>query len=359
MDSSLSAAQSLAERVRYSGDLLRRRSDGDLSAIRNVLGASYQSELQVSPAVTPGLAKRLDEVCQRLQMPEGAVHAFIYASPEVQAECYASSIETCILRFSSALIGLLDEDEFGFVAGHEVGHFLLGHGVARAENRTNSVEDFMQQRAQEISVDRVGLIACRSLDVAVRAMMKTVSGLSGEHLRFDVGAFLRQLDYAPECEHVHASTHPTILVRCRALLWFSLNDAFNRGTLQLAKEDLLRLDRHIKRDIDKYVDGPTRRMIEDATNNLLLWVIANHAVQDGVLDRQEQEAVVHLVGRDTLERLKGFLADIPASEVRAEVYQRLEAAKESLEQLIPSSFKEASRVVDERVAEALMTTRSS
>ena len=117
--------------------------------------------------MTPGLSRRLESVCQTLLLPERTVDAFIYASPEVQAECYANGTEGCILRFSSARVDLLDDDEFEFVCGHEAGHFLLGHGLARMEGHSDSLEYFMQQRAQEISVDRIGLIACGSLTYAV------------------------------------------------------------------------------------------------------------------------------------------------------------------------------------------------
>ena len=62
----------------------------------------------------------------------------------------------------------------------------------------------MQERAQELSVDRVGLIACGSVDIAIRALMKTVSGLSSEHLRFDVGTFISQLDKSVKPVDHHA-----------------------------------------------------------------------------------------------------------------------------------------------------------
>ena len=303
--------------------------------------------------MTPGLSQKLEAVCQKLLLPEKVVDAFIYASPEVQAECYASGTESCILRFSSALVDLLDDDEFEFVCGHEAGHFLLGHGLARLEGRSDSLEYFMQQRAQEISVDRIGLIACGSIEVSIRAMMKMVSGLSGEHLRYDVGAFLRQLDDSPQRAGDATSTHPSIFVRCRALLWFSLNDSFNRGDLNFKRKDLLRLDKHIERDIAKFIDGPARRIIDDAKMDLLLWVAANHVVHDGILNKQEQAVIAGMVGMETLTSLKNFLSDIPASDVQDEVYQRMKSARENLEQLLPSSFEKTVHEIEEKVAKIL------
>ena len=70
--------------------------------------------------------------------------------------------------------------------GHELGHFLLDHHHANVGFTSANPEYFRQRRAQEISVDRLGLLSCGSLDVALRALMKTVSGLTERHLRFDV-----------------------------------------------------------------------------------------------------------------------------------------------------------------------------
>lgn len=353
MDKYASAAKELAENIRYSGDTLRHYAEENPSVAGRVLGSVYQNELRVSSEVTPGLADHLKSVCSRLHLPADSINAFIYASPDIQAECYLGSTQNCILRFSSALIDLLDDDEFMFVVGHEVGHFLLGHGLARIENSDDSIEYYIQQRAQEISSDRIGLISCQSLDVAIRAMMKTVSGLTDEHLRFDVSAFLRQLDETPHTGGNHASTHPSILVRCKALLWFSLNDAFNRGGEDFCGKELLRLDKHIQNDLDKYVDGPAREIIAEAKENLLLWVIANHVVQDGALDKKEQKAIAGFVGEQTLERLKRFLSDLPVSEVHDEVYQRMRVAREDLERMIPTSFEMTFREIEERVSSAL------
>jgi len=353
MDKHVSAARELAENVRYSGDSLRHFLEGDVTVAERVLGSVYQNDLRISSTVTPGLADHLKSVCSRLQLSSDSVNAFIYASPDIQAECYSESTQNCILRFSSALIDLLDDDEFMFVVGHEIGHFLLGHGLARKEHSIESIEYSIQQRAQEISSDRIGLLGCQSLDVAIRAMMKTVSGLTNEHLRFDVGAFLQQLDETPHVGGHYASTHPSIFVRCKALLWFSLNDAFNHGGKDFSHEKLLQLDHHIQKDIDKYVDGPAREIIAEAKESLLLWVVANHAVQDGVLDKKEQKAIADFVGEQNLERLKNFLSEVPVSEAHDEVYQRMKIAREDLERMIPTSFDMTFKEIEERVSSAL------
>jgi hypothetical protein len=184
-------------------------------------------------------------------------------------------------------------------------------------------------------------------------MMKTVSGLSGEHLRYDVGAFLRQLDDGPHGGADSESTHPSIFVRCRALLWFSVSEVFSRGGRHFNEEELHRLDKHVDRDIERFVDGPIRQILFDAEENLLLWVVAQHAVRDGVLDKREQNAISELVGEDTLNRLKEFLSNIPMSSASDEVDQRMKSARDDLEKLVPSSFEKTFRLIQGKVEKSL------
>ena len=186
----LQAAREFANRLRFSGDTLRPQTDGSRDQTQAVKSHLYRNALQSSPQVTPDLSDRLISVYKNLKVPVESVAAFVHASPEIQAECYSATDTECVLRFSSALIDLLNEREFAFVAGHEIGHFLLEHGLTRKDAHQESIEFMIEQRSQEISVDRIGLLACGSLDVAIQALMKTVSGLSAptlalrrEHIR--------------------------------------------------------------------------------------------------------------------------------------------------------------------------------
>jgi hypothetical protein len=351
MDDGVTSARALADRVRYSGDMLRRKTAGDETATIRARNMFFHNGLQISPSVTPNLANRLTLVCDRLQIPQDSVHAFIYASPEIQAECFAGTTSFCVLRFSSALVDLLNDDEFEFVAGHELGHFLLDHGIVRLENQDENLEFQIQERAQEISADRIGLISCQSLEVAIQSLMKTVSGLSREHLRFDIGAFLSQLRNVREevGEGSHFATHPSILIRCRALLWFSLNDLFTRKFDQSSVELLEQLDQRILKDMDRFIDAPSRIIIDDARENLSIWVAASHAVADGVFDKNEQTVFADMFGISILERLKSFLSDLPASEVEEAVFDRMKSAREDLEQIIPSGFNQVYAEIQEQV----------
>ena len=356
VDDRLEQARSFAEEVRFSSDTLRGESDGSARHASHLRSYFAQSALLIDDAVTPSLSTSLHRVYERLHIPAEAVQAFVYASPEIQAECCASNTRICVVRFSSAIVDLLDEDEIAFVAGHELGHFLLGHGLPNRQRREQSLESGMQLRGQEISSDRIGLIACRALDVAVRALMKTASGLSSKHLRFDVGTFLSQLrhvDLESGFQDAIAS-HPSMLVRCRALLWFSLSDFFKKGERFYLLEQMGRLDAMVKKDLAKYVDGPARQRIADAKENLALWMAVYEIVQDGVFANREQEIFQRLFGDATLQRLKDFLRDTDASRIGDEVFARVSIARDELEGIIPISFESEVERIQNKISKSFL-----
>ena len=53
-------------------------------------------------------------------------------------------------------------------------------------------------------------------------------------------------------------------------------------------EQFTKLDQRIENDLNRYVDGPTKRLIEGAKEDLAIWIAAQYAVQDGDFDKNEQ-----------------------------------------------------------------------
>lgn len=340
MTDPLKEARDFAERVRFSGDASRSRANDCVSRFQDLKSYFYGNELRISKEVTPALDHVLREVCEHLCIPLKSVNAFIYPDPMIQAGCLMGSKDECVIRFSSSLIEILDESEFAFVAGHELGHFLLNHGAAGVETENASLEYFIQKRAQEISVDRMGLIASGSLDVAVKAMMKSASGLTSKHLRFDVASFISQLKHSSLHDDERAS-HPSMFFRCRALLWFSVNDVFLSGWKAGSAETLSTLDDRIQKDLHKYVDGPARERIQETKDDLEMWMAAYEIVKDGVFSTQEQALFEERFGKDDLGKLKNFFKDVPVAQVQKVVQSKVEEAREALEQLIPEGFDAA------------------
>ena len=352
MDNQLCAARELVEAIRFSGDTRRPQAAATAAGLAAIRNHFYQNELLISYAVTPTLHERLQAVYQRLLIPEVSVEAFVYASPEMQASCLSDETSECVVRFTSRLAEAMSPQEFEFVVGHELGHFLLQHGGV--EHDQKSLESFMQMRSREISADRTGLIACNSLDAAVRAMMKLFSGLTEQHLNFDVGTFISQLKNSSSNANEIAS-HPSMLVRCRALLWFSMSGYLGMDK-KPSRETLAKIDESIEKDLHRYIDGPIRNRIERAKENFSMWKMAREITEDKVFDKSEQTRFSEVFGEKTLASLKNFLQDIPGSRVQEVLDERVRIARDELEVLIPSAFAEEVTKIECRVKDWLSRT---
>ncbi len=343
---------SLADFIRFSGDSLKQTSSGDDQLTQRAHGALAYDGLMISPNVTPGLFRSLEKVCDRLETDISRVSAFVRAAPQGQAECISFGSKRCVLRFSSALIELLSEKEFEFVCGHELGHFLLGHGLIRMETEAESAEFYLQQRAQEISVDRLGLIACRSTEHSLRAMIKSASGLSDEHLRFDTSKFIDQLNHLNEDNALarQIDTHPSFLVRARALLWFSMTGITKTGIENIDRKEIDKIDAKITQDLNKYVDGPTRRVIQEACDNFALWHFAYRVVTTGAFNKDNQKVFEERFGLDKLNSLKSYLGGLGKEEAEVEVYERMRDARAEFERTMPLSFNDSWNTIEKEIS---------
>ena len=166
----------------------------------------------------------------------------------------------CVVRFSSGLVNLMNEDEFNFVLGHEIAHFLLGHDSCAEQSIEHSLESFMIRRAKELSADRIGYLATGQIDKSIHAIIKSASGLDSKFLRFDVSEFISQTKKitSPSRGESRNSTHPSMLIRCRALLWFSMIIKSVEDLNQIDKNKLAEIDNKVLIDLEKFVDGHVR-----------------------------------------------------------------------------------------------------
>ena len=191
-----------------------------------------------------------------------------------------------IIQLSSGLINLMNEKELAFVIGHELGHFILDHGVY--EEGYSTTEKFIKMRAQEISVDRFGLIACRNLDPAMSAMIKTLSGLNEKYIDLDVANFINQARLIEKkvLDQSNLETHPSIVLRCRALLLFS-----TVGKIDTLDENNIKLEQinaNIKKELEIFIDAPTSEKINLIIEDYKIWKSVEIILSDGTFNKEEQ-----------------------------------------------------------------------
>ena len=242
----------IAASVRYSYDEDHELNPIDINQFYHV--ESYYSNigLKVSSDVTPDIYKNLKTACSRLRLPINKVRAFIISRHEINAHCVSFQKKGCIIALYSELINIMSPGEIEFIIGHEIGHFLMNHNYFDNDPKITE-EESIRSRAGEISSDRIGLIACNNVDIAIKAMIRIQSGLSDQFLRFDTGAFLSQMKTEKQYrEHLHKTTHPSATIRAKALLRFSLSEPYQRLKNNVGGTKLSTVDKHIKKDLDGY-----------------------------------------------------------------------------------------------------------
>lgn len=339
MHDRLGAAIELAQSVRFSGDRGRPLSgDGSLESSR-IHYQFNENGLRLSADMTPGIYGVLSDVCRRLKIELDNVLAYVYASPEIQAGCFSADTRDCLITFSSSLVKLMSDDELAFVIGHELGHFLLGHG-ANADSSDSSTEGMIEQRCKEISADRMGMLACSSKDAAFRSLIKTTAGLDEEYLRFDIRTYMDQIRKSASSSKftLGESTHPSLVMRCRALLWFSMSAECVQFIGGSAGEPLSEVDERLASDLKKFVDGPAHQRISDAKNTLEIWLTAAAAIRDGSMSREEQLLISDTLGPDILDKLMSLFSACGKAEVEMIVRDKLQEAIEYYQSIAPRDY---------------------
>lgn len=316
----LARSRAFARAIRYQGEALDDAAAARTGAIAGGAAPAVEFDgLEVTPDLTPGIAASVGRASSRLFAPPGRIRAFVHPSADIAASCLTLDDATCYVRLSSALAESFDDEELTFVVGHELGHHLLDHSRVGLDG-LGRLARYALMRAREISCDRLGLVACGGVEPAMRAIMKTVSGLTERRLRFDSAAYLRSATAGhdrPEGQHVLA-THPPMPVRARALLGF---DEVNRAHYpdfdrRPAREAFRRMDDRVRRDMQRFVerkaDAEANRLFEDARG----WISLGAAVADGRLDATTRKALATRLPPDFLNAARRALGAMSVREAQ-------------------------------------------
>lgn len=353
----LNKAKEYVSRIRYSGDSIPiGKNVVSIDQVSRWKDLFYGNDLAISKEVTPLLYSSLSNVLSRLKIEHSSVEAFVYSSPVNNAECYLGDADVCVIRFSSSLIDLLTVKEFEFVAGHEIGHFLCEHGSQTEVNSEQNLEGLIAQRAKEISADRVGLLACASLDVSLKALIKTVSGLNDRHLRFDISSFISQLNKIERrSQNDTFLTHPSMLVRCRALLWFSISPSFVDESYLFTNKEVLKLDGNITRDLDKYVDSSAREKIKDMDTDLYMWRCVYEIVSKGAFSKTDQLIFKKEFGEDNYGKVLAYVEQEDMSTLLENILTKVTKSEVLYQKLAPIAFNKQIVSIKRKVTKLIKT----
>ena len=218
-------------------------------------------------------------------------------------------------------------------------HFLGNHQFEGLTDK--KPETLYYSRLCEIVADRVGFLATGKIDVCLKSILKTASGLDARHLRFDFPSFLHQIKQLSENSTVEEafSTHPSLLLRCRALLWFSMLCPDPQGIEHVSDKQIRDVNQKVISDLDKYLNRNINHHKHTLTSELKVWVFASSIAKAGVFNKNAQDIVKAQLGTKTLESLKSFLALHSHSELVSEIESKLNHSLSRLQDDFPNSAR--------------------
>lgn len=330
----------LATSVRYIDDLKLKTYSPDTSLVNNIQAGLALNSLKISKETTPELFDCLECTCKNLFLDINMVSAYVTSSPEIQASCISFNRNNCIITLTSAVINLLDFKEIKFVMGHELGHFLLGHNIEE-QHLVESQEGYIKKRAQEISVDRIGLLACRDINIATRAITKSLSGLGERYISTNMQGFLKQLDLdvAKDDDSGRFSSHPSFILRLKSLIRFSMSDVYLKQTKKIQGTNIKEIDALIQSDMNTFIDKDLRKEINNAKDMVFFWGYAFAFVKDGRFSKTDQKTLSDKYGSDMKDKLVKMLEGLSRRNAIEQVHNKLIKAINDFKIVAPNTSK--------------------
>lgn len=236
--------------------------------------------LRVSPELTPSIEESVMIACNNLGFPRALLDAYI--SPQKDTNAFSGrDLGRALVVINSAMVEIFSKEELTFVVGHELGHFLLPEiNLGNDE----SIEGAILSRKAELTMDRIGLLACRDVNKACQAKLKMLSGLTDRHLRMDVAALIADwnaLSGESAPDYLQTSSHPPPGLRAKALLRFYGTDYYRNISGQTGGTSLSEANNSILEELYRFVDRTAEQAIRDALNKLSGWA-AGFAAAHGI-----------------------------------------------------------------------------
>jgi len=228
--------------------------------LKKIVNSLLSSGVRLNKVIAPRLYEICGDVKEKLNYTE-EIDFFVISSVEFNAfSINGFGYMPHMICLNSALIQFFTDEELAFVIGHEIGHLMFQHSrlnvirILLSDSESKSISSQIKHlfsrwsQYAEISSDRMGFIARPNLETIGKVFFKLASGLSEEHLKFDIREYMKQLDNLKEMspDDFHSS-HPNNLVRLKCLELFSHSKQYKdrnvnpllKGALQSETQEVL------------------------------------------------------------------------------------------------------------------------
>jgi hypothetical protein len=294
------------------------------------------SSIKITKEIFPDISESIEIVLNKLKIKNN-FNFFVTANHiDTNASCILSpDLNSAEIILTSKLIELLNYNELKYVIGHEVAHFYFQHHLypspSRAQNRISYLNYLNFSRAAEISCDRIGFLASENLDDALRAMLKILTGLNEKHIKFNFSSYLDQLRELIEIKgnsNLINSTHPTLLNRMQALIWFSMSNEYLNfiGSKNKGIYSLKEIDTKIDLSIQKIVGDELLELNKDIFSRSLMWGALGLFLADKNFNKKEQELFEKNFGIKNLNSIKSLIKISSPQSITDKIYEVLNEA---------------------------------
>ncbi|MCL2063404.1 MAG: M48 family metallopeptidase [Candidatus Cloacimonetes bacterium] len=208
--------------------------------LKNVVNSLLANGVKLNHVIAPRLYEICNKVKEVLHFKEDID---FYITSSVNFNAYSINgfgYVPHMICFTSALVEKFTNEELTFVIGHEIGHLIFMHSqlnvvrflLSNSESKkipAQIINTFARwSKYAEISSDRMGFLAQPNLEIIGKVFFKFASGLSEEHLNFNIKEYMKQLEKIKDMpRNEFYSSHPNNLVRLKCLELFSKSELYS------------------------------------------------------------------------------------------------------------------------------------
>lgn len=216
-----------------------------------VTGVTYSGNgYEINAQSSPKLYSQLQENCRVLGLKDIPAMS-VFWKYFISSDSVGGTPNRILL--TSGAVDLLEEEEIDFLLGHEIGHIICGHKPYQMlldllyTPFINDIDHFNiasiiklplleWYRVSHYSADRMGLLCCQNINVALKAMIK-MSGIPKKYYdRINTDAFIKQAERFDNSTQgtfdklvkefsVRACSMPWLVLRAKYLLdWYKSDE---------------------------------------------------------------------------------------------------------------------------------------